>query len=90
MKDILLDTENYDLRIENGDFVVGESLNQEVDLILRLSQGDLKEDPVLGPNLLQLIHANASKTELRQRIKQHLARDRKRYSDLKERINLRT
>ena len=90
MKDILLDTTHYDLRIENGDFVVDNSLDQEVDIIIRLSQGDLKEDPILGPNLMQLIHGNVSRAELRQRIKQHLARDRKSYGDLKERINLRT
>ena len=49
-KDILLD-ENDDLKILNGDFDIGESEMQEVGIILRLRQGELKSDPILGANL---------------------------------------
>lgn len=89
MTDILLD-ENDELRIENGDFVIGESIDQEVSLILRMSKGELKEDPILGCDLLRLINSNITEVELKQIIKLQLARDGKSYDDLKERIRLKT
>lgn len=53
--DILLD-DSDDLNIVNGDFVIGESTLQEVGIILRLNSGELRNDPVLAPNLIQLLH----------------------------------
>lgn len=88
-KDILLD-DNDDVRIENGDFVIGDSLDQEVGLILRLNKGELKEDPIVGCDLIRLIHSNISESELKQIIKIQLARDGKSYEELKERIILNT
>jgi hypothetical protein len=40
--DILLD-DNNDLRIENGDFVVGDSTKQHQKLLLMLSKGDTRQ-----------------------------------------------
>ena len=88
MTDILLDIATDDVRIENGDFVIGESLDQEVGILLRLSPGELKEDPVLGPGLYKLIKSNADEADLQQLAKWHLARDGKQYDALKERIKL--
>ena len=85
--DILLD-EGGDVRIDNGDFVVGESLDQEVQIILELAQGELKEDPLLGADLFRMINSNATEAELKQRVKVHLARDGKDYEALKERMKL--
>lgn len=85
--DILLD-ENGDLAIANGDFVIGESVDQEVAALLQLNKGDLKEHPILGPNLIQLINSNTSELELKQLIKTELKRDGKSYQELKERIQL--
>lgn len=89
MTDILLDNED-NVRIENGDFVVGECIDQEVSIILRLHKGELKEDPVLGCDLIRLINSNITETELKQIIKLQLARDGKSYDELKERIRLKT
>jgi phage baseplate assembly protein W len=89
MTDILLDNED-NLRIENGDFVIGDSIDQEVSIILRLHKGELKEDPVLGCDLIKLINSNITETELKQIIKLQLARDGKSYDALKERIRLKT
>lgn len=88
-KDILLGDDG-DLLIENGDFVIGDSIDQEVQAILELAQGELKEDPVLGVDLFRMIHSNATEAELKQRVKLHLERDGKDYDELKERIRLRT
>jgi phage baseplate assembly protein W len=88
-QDILLD-DNDNLRIENGDFVIGDSIDQEVSLILRINKGELKEDPVIGCDLIRLINSNTSEMELKQIVKLQLARDGKSYDGLKERIKLRT
>lgn len=89
MTDILLG-DNDDVQILNGDFVVGESLDQEVGLILRLNKGELKEDPIMGCDLIRLIKSNITQPELKQIIKLQLARDGKSYDELKERIKLKT
>ena len=87
--DILLD-ENDDLNILNGDFVIDESVLQEVGIILRLNTGLLKNDPVLAPNLVELIQSNAKPQEIKERVAQHLKRDNKEYNDIKELINITT
>lgn len=86
-KDILLDDQN-DLLIKDGDFVVGESLTQEVSIILRLNQGELKSDPLLGANLIRLINSAVSEDQLQTIIKMHLQRDGKDYEDIKKYIQL--
>jgi len=88
-KDILLD-EDGDLLIVNGDLVIGDSLTQEVAILLQLNKGDLKEDPILGTDLMKRLHGNISKAELQQLLKIQFARDNKDYNELKEEIQLRT
>lgn len=49
--DLLLD-ENNDLLIgPDGDFVIGASAEQEVDLLLKSNKGDWKENPAIGLNI---------------------------------------
>ncbi|MFD2566072.1 hypothetical protein [Pseudotenacibaculum haliotis] len=86
-KDIMLD-ETDDLMISGGDFFVGESLTQETGIILRLNQGDLKSDPILGPNLIQLEHGVESESDFVERVRIHLKRDNKNYNAVKSRINM--
>ena len=45
--DILLDA-NFDLRIENGDFVAGESTRQHQQLLILTDKGEWKENPTRG------------------------------------------
>ncbi len=47
MTDILLD-EDGDLRIENGDLVLGEATAQNQELILIAHKGEFKESPEIG------------------------------------------
>lgn len=49
MKDILL--ENDDLQLVNGDFFVGDSQNQSVELLLKTMQGEWKQYPEAGCGL---------------------------------------
>jgi hypothetical protein len=86
MKDIILN--NDELAIVNGDFMVGESFTQEVACILKLNQGELKSDPLLGPNLVRLVNSNIGQDELQTVIKFNLARDGKDYSEVKDLMEL--
>jgi len=86
MTDILLN-DSDDLEIINGDFATGESLTQDVSLILRLNQGELKEDPVLGPGLIRQINGTANKQKLKGLMRLHLERDGKSWDDLNDLIN---
>lgn len=54
--DLLLDTDD-DLLVERGDFVVGESDAQHLDLLLRTTQGDWRADPLVGVGLLRYLKA---------------------------------
>lgn len=42
---------DYDLAIENGDFIIGESLNQQAALLLLAGPGDIRHAPGLGVGL---------------------------------------
>ena len=84
--DILLD-ENDDIIIVDGDFVIDESVLQEVGIILRLNSGDLKSDPVLAPNLIQLVNSKENSQEFEDRVRIHLKRDNKNYNEIKELIS---
>ena len=50
MNDFLL-TEDRSLRIENGDFVIGNSDSQAVELLLISKQGEWKQNPEAGCNI---------------------------------------
>jgi hypothetical protein len=86
-KDILLD-DTDDIAIINGDFFIDESTLQEVGIILRLNSGELKSDPVLAPNLIQLVKADANDQEFEERVRLFLKRDNKNYDDIKKLINI--
>lgn len=57
MRDIQLD-ENYDLKITNGDFVIGDSSQQNVELILKINPGELKEHLQTGVGIDRAINSN--------------------------------
>ncbi len=86
-KDILLN-KNDDLTIANGDFVVSESEMQEVGIILRLAKGELKEDPILGANLIELMHSEKNNNEMLRRAKLNLLRDGKDWRELKDKMQM--
>lgn len=87
MTDIELGADNA-LKIKDGDFAVAESEMQEVALILASNQGEWKEDPILGPNLIQMMKINESKADITQRVRIHLERDSKEYDQIKDKIKL--
>lgn len=54
MKDILLDQDG-DLIIENGDFKIGYSDNQQQEHILKAEKGEYKEFPEVGVGISQML-----------------------------------
>ena len=86
-QDILLD-ETDDLIFQDGDFVIGSSLTQDVGIILRLNQGELKSDPLLGANLIKYVNSNIDEVDLQTVVKLHLQRDGKDYEEIKNYITL--
>jgi hypothetical protein len=86
-EDILLNEEN-DINIVGGDFAIGSSLLQEVAIITKLKSGELKSDPLLAPNLIQLINSKAKQVDIEQRLRIHLARDGKDFEEIKKYISV--
>lgn len=84
-KGILLD-ENGDLIVRDKSLIIGNSMLQEVFIILQMNQGESKFDPLLGANLVNLIKTNTSRFEIENRVKTHLALDGKDYEKIKHLI----
>lgn len=84
-KGILLGRDG-DLQVYNKSLVVGSSTMQEVAIILQMNQGEQKFFPALGANLIQLVKSKASRFDIENRAKVHLALDGKSYDLIKEHI----
>ena len=87
MQDFKLDDDN-DLLIKDGEIVIADSEIQEVALLVGLTQGELKSDPVLGPNLFYLMKSRGNAGKITTTVKLHLARDNKDYDQIKNVIQI--
>lgn len=95
MKGLLLDKDG-DIRIvphketdgKLTGFVVGDTLIQNAAIVLELNQGELKEDPVLGANLIRYIRSKADRTAIEKQMKIHLKRVGIDYAELVDKINI--
>jgi len=81
MQDILLD-ENNDLKFSSGDFLVSDSFEQDVRLILQLTKGALKSDAVLGVDLIKTVNSKGDATAIKQKIRLNLERDSKQVGNI--------
>lgn len=77
-----------DLLITNGRMALGDTMMQEVAIILQMNQGEQKLEPLLGANLTQFIKGKAKSFEIEKRVKMHLAMDRKDYNQVKKNIKV--
>ncbi|WP_143394579.1 hypothetical protein [Flavobacterium branchiophilum] len=57
MTDLTLNSD-YDLKIENGDFVIGDSTEQNVELLFISTPGDWKEHIEAGIAIERVAHGN--------------------------------
>ena len=76
-RDILLD-ENFVPVTRDGDFVIGDSIDQEVDLIMAASRGQSRRNILLGPEMFRYMNGAIQAEDLEGHVKLHLAIDRKR------------
>lgn len=74
-KDILLNND-FDFELENGDIAIGESDNQDVDLMLYSNQGEWKNQPLFGANVQDYI-LSTKLQGLKKHIKSQLKADGK-------------
>lgn len=95
MKGIMLD-DNGDLLIQpraepDGKLtglVLDDSVIQDAAIVLGMNQGEMKEDPALGPNLLRFIRSSSSKERIQKQIQIHLKRGGLNYDELTDKIQL--
>jgi hypothetical protein len=83
----LIDNDN-DLKIVKGSIQIGETTMQDAFLALSMNQGELKEDPIVGINLLTLIRGGAKREKIRKEIEIGLQRVGIKLDDIKEQIDL--
>ncbi len=75
MNDLLLD-ENGDIQFdENGDITLGESEQQDVELILATRPGDWKEHPSTGVNIGQFIKSREAHASIAREVNLQLKED---------------
>ena len=86
-RDIVLD-ENNDLKIVAGDFLTGETEMQEVGLILQSYQGEWKENPMIGCNLVKEIRGNINPIKRERDIRVQMRLDGKSYDKIKQNITM--
>lgn len=55
---IQLDDNTNDLKIENGHICIGETLPQNEYLLLVCNKGELKEDPLVGVGISDMLNDN--------------------------------
>ena len=79
--------EDWDLLMQDGDIVFGDTTIQDVGSVLMLNMGDLKYCPQLGPGLIRFVKGKATKEEIEKQIALHLKIDGKEYKELKQYIN---
>jgi hypothetical protein len=95
-KGILL-TSDFDVAIrpvrdKNGmitsGFVISESTNQEAIMVLKLRQGELKEDPLLGCGLTKFMRGKYDESMIENRIRLHFTRTGIDYEGFKNKMDI--
>ena len=93
-KGILL-TDTFDLDIVpkldgNGKIlsglVVGPSIDQDAIIVLKLHQGELKHDPLIGPGLTRFIRGKYDASQIDSVLRRHFTRAGLDFDDYKNRI----
>ena len=74
VKDIILNDEN-DLQFSNGDFVINDSDQQHVLLILNTNQGSWKQYPLVGVGIRKYLNSSGQSQVLRRSIAVQLEAD---------------
>jgi hypothetical protein len=87
IKGILLDADD-DLKVENGTLKTGERKMQDAWMVLSANQGDFKEDPLAGVNLVRMIRGGENNELIRKTVEIGLERAGVKYDDIKKQMEI--
>jgi len=65
----------FDLQIKNGDFVVDECTNQNVQILIMAEKGEFKQSPTVGVGIVNYIEEDKSGDELAAEIQSEVEND---------------
>lgn len=68
--------------------VLDDTLIQDSAIVLEMNQGEWKEDPVLGPNLLRYLRSHADRPRIQKQMQVHLSRAGIDYNQVTEQLKL--
>lgn len=88
-KDYLL-TATGDLVIVNGDFSFGDSLDDDINVLLLTNQGEVKQDPFTGIGIVRMMRRELNQEQIQKRVKLQIERDGKNYEEIRSGIAIRT
>lgn len=88
-RDFILD-EAGEMVIQDGDFLTGESLTQELTLLLLTNKGEIRHDPLCGCDLVRKMHRTLRRSELEREVRLQVERDGKNWGDIKEGIKMKS
>ncbi|MCQ2319449.1 MAG: hypothetical protein MJZ90_11115 [Bacteroidales bacterium] len=74
-RDLILDTETGDLVFTHGDLAIGDSDEQNAQLIVDAEKGEYKEHPQVGVGLRKYIKSTGREREMRREITLQLGLD---------------
>lgn len=74
MTDFLLNDDG-DMTIANGDFLIGDSEAQDVELLITSSKGAWKEYPLTGVGIAQLVKTRSTEVRIKRDINEQLTLD---------------
>lgn len=86
-RDFLLDNTGK-LVIRAGGIHTGESLSQEVALILLTNKGEVRHDPLCGCDLVRRMNGRITRSELERVARVQMERDGKDWASIKHGINI--
>jgi hypothetical protein len=64
-----------DIQFFNGDFLVGDSDTQHVEHIIKLTKGQVRNEPLLGVGIIETLNGAPNKQQLKQSIRRQLVLD---------------
>jgi hypothetical protein len=86
-RDFLLD-EKGELVLRNGGMATANSLTQEVGLLLLTNQGEMRQDPLCGCNIVRRMFGKITRAEMERILRLQVERDGKLWGTVKGGINL--
>lgn len=87
MKALLLHRDG-DLLCTPSGMQIGETLLQDAAIVLACSQGEIKEDPLLGAGLMRYIRSRQKAEQIKKQIKLHITRAGLNYEEISRYMHL--